>query len=99
MVVFSTPAYCQTAACGPLLDEVKRLAPDHPDVDFIHVEVFTGLTDPDFAPDADHLAPAVGLDWFALPSEPWVFAMDAAGIVIGRFEGVMDPSELEAILP
>ena len=99
VVVFSTPAYCQTAACGPLLDEVKRLAPNHPGVDFIHVEVFTGLTDPDFAPDANHLAPSVGLDWFALPSEPWVFAMDADGIVIGRFEGVMDPSELEAILP
>lgn len=99
VVVFSTPAYCRTEACGPLLEEVKRLAPQHPDVDFIHVEVFTGLTDPDFAPDAAHLAPAVGLEWFALPSEPWVFAIDAAGIVIGRFEGVMDPSELTAILP
>lgn len=99
VVVFSTPAYCQTAACGPLLDEVKRLAPDYPGVNFLHVEVFTGLTDPDFAPDASHLAPAVGLDWYALPSEPWVFAIDEDGIVIGRFEGVMDPSELEAVLP
>lgn len=99
VVVFSTPAYCQTAACGPLLNEVKRIAPDHPEVDFIHVEVFTGLTDPDFVPDAAHLAPAVGLDWYALPSEPWVFVVDGDGFVVGRFEGVMDASELEALLP
>jgi hypothetical protein len=99
VLVFSTPAYCQTAACGPLLDNVKEIAPDHPGVNFIHIEVFTGLTEPDFIPDAAHVAPAVGPDWYSLPSEPWVFVIDEAGIVQGRFEGVMDPGELEAILP
>lgn len=99
VLVFSTPAYCQTAACGPLLETVKDLAPDHPDVNFIHVEVFTGLTEDDFAPDADHVAPAAGPDWFSLPSEPWVFVIDGDGIVVARFEGVMDAGELEEILP
>ena len=99
VLVFSTPAYCQTAACGPLLDHVKEIAPDHPGVAFIHVEVYTGLTDPDFAPDAEHLAPAVGPEWYNLPSEPWVFVIDENGVVTGRFEGVMDPAELDAILP
>lgn len=98
VLVFSTPAYCQTAACGPLLDHVKEIAPDHPGVTFIHVEVYTGLTDPDFIPDAAHLAPAVGPEWYNLPSEPWVFVIDENGIVTGRFEGVMDPAELRAML-
>lgn len=98
VLVFSTPAYCQTSACGPLLDTVKAAAPDHPNVNFIHVEVFTGLTEPDFVPDGAHLAPAVTEAWYNLPSEPWVFAIDGSGTIAGRFEGVMDLSELTAIL-
>lgn len=98
VVVFSTPAYCQTSACGPLLDIVKESSKKRDDVNFVHVEVFTGLDDPDFAPDAEHLAPAVTEDWYNLPSEPWVFVIDASGLIAARFEGVMDASELEAIL-
>ena len=98
VLVFSTPAYCQTSACGPLLDLVKDAAPGHPDVNFIHVEVFTGLTDPDFVPDLAHLAPAAGADWYNLPTEPWVFVIDGAGVISDRFEGVMDSTELEAAL-
>lgn len=98
VLVFSTPAYCRTSACGPLLDNIKEIAPDHPDVNFVHVEVFTDLKDPDFAPDGAHLAPAVGPEWFNLPSEPWVFVLDPDGVVIGRFEGVLDPAEVTALL-
>lgn len=98
VLVFSTPAYCQTATCGPLLDHVKEIAPGHPDVNFIHVEVYTGLLDPDFQPDAAHLAPSAGSEWYALPSEPWVFLIDEGGKIAGRYEGVMDPAELDAAL-
>jgi hypothetical protein len=98
VLVFSTPAYCQTATCGPLLDTVKGIAPDFADVNFIHVEVYTGLTDPDFAPDAAHLAPSAGADYWNLPTEPWVFVIDEAGIVTARFEGVMGGDELQAAL-
>lgn len=98
VLVFSTPAYCQTAACGPLLDLVKGAAGDYPDVNFVHVEVYTGLTDPDFRPDPAHLAPAAGLEGWSLPSEPWVFVIDQNGIVTARFEGVMDADELRAAL-
>ncbi len=98
VVVFSTPAFCASAACGPLLDIVKDVAPGHSDVQFVHVEVFTGLTEPDFAPDAAHLAPAVGPEWYNLPSEPWVFVVDGDGKVAARYEGVLDRAELEAAL-
>ncbi len=98
VLVFSTPAYCQTSACGPLLDLVKDAAPSYPEVNFVHVEVFTGLTDPDFVPDSAHLAPSVGPDWYNLPTEPWVFVIDSSGIISARFEGVMAATELEDAL-
>lgn len=98
VVVFSTPAFCQTATCGPLLDIVKSVAPDYPGVDFVHVEVYTNLTDPNFAPVPDNLAPSVEANWWNLPSEPWVFVVDGAGTVIARFEGVMAAEELIAAL-
>lgn len=66
----------------------------YPEVNFIHVEVYTGLQDSDFAPDPAHLAPAVTAEYWNLPSEPWVLVVDRNGIVQTRFEGVLDPSEL-----
>ncbi len=94
VVIFATPAFCQSAACGPLLDIVKGLAPDYPEVDFVHVEVYTNLTVPDFAPIPINLAPAVQADWWNLPSEPWVFVVDEEGVVQARFEGVVAAEEL-----
>ena len=41
MVVFSTPAYCTTATCGPQLDVVKRLKVEYRDrMSFIHLEIY-----------------------------------------------------------
>jgi hypothetical protein len=96
VVLFATPAFCTSAACGPLLDQTKELALTHPEADFIHVEVYEGFNEAGFAPDADHLVPAVVE--FGLPSEPWIFVMDDAGTVIARFEGVLADGELEAAL-
>ncbi len=98
VLVFATPAYCTSATCGPMLDTVKEAAPSYPDVNFIHIEVYTGFNEPGFAPDPAHLAPAVGVDYWNLPSEPWVFVIDEQGIIAGRFEGVMTPEELAALL-
>lgn len=94
VLVFATPAFCQTAACGPLLQNVKEVAPGYPDVNFLHVEVYTGLQEPDFAPDSNHLAEAVTPAWWNLPSEPFGFVIDEAGVIVARFEGTLDPVEL-----
>ncbi|MEX0825548.1 MAG: thioredoxin family protein [Acidimicrobiia bacterium] len=92
VIVFATPKFCQTAVCGPTLDLVKEIVADHPDVDFVHVEIYTNLDD---AQNLE-LVPAV-LEW-GLTSEPWVFVVDAAGIVVARFEGVVAPEEIAAAL-
>jgi hypothetical protein len=96
VIVFSTPAYCVSAACGPLLENMKRVIDRYPDADFVHIEVFTNLTDPDFVPDLSHLAPAAAA--YTLPTEPWVFVTDESGVIVARFEGAMDPEELAAYL-
>jgi hypothetical protein len=62
------------------------------------VEIYAGFNKPDFVPDGDHLAPAVTIAGWNLPSEPWVFVIDEAGVISHRFEGVMDPAELVAAL-
>jgi hypothetical protein len=96
VVLFATPAFCTSAACGPLLDQTKALASTHADADFIHIEVYQGFNEPGFAPDGDHLVPAVVE--FGLPSEPWIFVMDETGVVIARIEGVLAEGELDALL-
>ena len=55
---------------------------------FVHAEIFTDL-DP-----SNGAAPWV-LAW-ALPTEPWVFVVDARGVITAKFEGAVTQSELEA---
>ncbi len=92
VVVFATPRFCQTAICGPTLDTIKVYAADRPGVNFVHVEVFTNLDDPDNL----EIVPAV-TEW-GLTSEPWIFVVDENGTVAARFEGLAAPEELDAAL-
>ncbi|MFQ5948811.1 MAG: hypothetical protein ACE5KX_08125 [Acidimicrobiia bacterium] len=92
VVVFATPKFCTSAVCGPTLDDVKAVAARYPDVNWVHVEVFTNLDDPDNL----QYVPAVA-EW-NLPSEPWVFVVDAGGDIAARFEGVVSQEELVELL-
>lgn len=92
VIVFATPRFCQTAICGPTMEKVHAIAPAHPDVNFVHVEVFTNLDDPANL----ETVPAV-VEW-NLPTEPWIFVVDANGIVTARFEGLFDPEEIDTAL-
>jgi hypothetical protein len=92
VVLFATPAYCRTGSCGPTLDVAKAVAPEFPGVNWVHVEVYANLDDP----EGLEVVPAVA-EW-GLPTEPWVFVVDAAGVVTHRFEGVITAAELRAAL-
>lgn len=96
VIIFATPAYCTSAACGPMLAQTKAMSAEYSDVDFLHVEVYGGFNEPGFAPDVDHLVPAVVA--FGLQTEPWVFVTDESGIVTGRFDGVLGDGEVETLL-
>jgi hypothetical protein len=96
VVIFATPAFCTSAACGPMLAQTKAMSTEYPDVDFLHIEVYGGFNEPGFAPDVDHLVPAVVA--FGLQTEPWVFVTDESGVVTGRFDGVLGNGEIETLL-
>jgi hypothetical protein len=93
VIVFATPAFCTSATCGPLLDQVKALRPDFEGVDFVHVEVYDDLQ---VEPEELTLVPATS-EW-GLPSEPWVFVVDASGTVTASFEGAASDAELRAAI-
>lgn len=91
VLVFATPALCQSRVCGPVVDVAQQVADAHPGrAEFIHMEVFND-NDP-----GKGVRPQ--LRAYGLPTEPWAFLIDRKGVVRERFEGAFGASELEAAL-
>ncbi|MGE5141060.1 MAG: hypothetical protein ACM3JD_16455 [Rudaea sp.] len=91
VLLFSTPAFCQTRLCGPAYDLISQLERQYRDqVNFIHVEVYRGLPNP--AETNWELDPAMTA--FGLQTEPWVYVIDK-GVVTFRVEGLFTGAEIE----
>ncbi len=89
-VLFATPARCQSAYCGPVLDELLELTADYEDrVDFLHVEIYRSNTGADVAPTVEA---------WGLPSEPWLYTVDASGTIAGRLDGAFGSDEMADLL-
>jgi hypothetical protein len=102
-IVFATPAFCQTATCGPTLDIVKTVVPDYRDrVDFIHVEPYLlQETEAGLQPllsDQGRLQPVQSVIDYGLRTEPYQFLVDGAGIVRAAFQGIAGADEIRAAL-
>jgi len=102
MLVFATPKFCTSAQCGPTLDRLKPIAAAHPDVTFINVEPYQ-LHDVDgqLQPvlDANGQLQATDVtDAWGLWTEPWIFAVDAKGVVRGSYELIATDQEIEAAI-
>ena len=103
VLVFATPAFCQSAQCGPTLDRIKAVAAAAPDgVTFINVEPYQlQPTEGRLQPVLDangQLQPVEAVTEWGILTEPWVFTVDADGIVQGSFEGVIGEDELSAAI-
>ena len=98
VIAFATPQFCQTAICGPTLEIVKELLDGYPDVNFIHVEVYDLEASPANPTSIEELVLAPSVVEWGLLSEPWVFVVGADGVISGRFEGVVEPAEIEALI-
>jgi hypothetical protein len=95
MIVFSTPAFCQTQTCGPELDIAQALKQQYSgQMNFIHIEVFER---PDLLLEGkgEQRVRATVREW-RLQIEPVTFLVDAQGLVADRFEGFAPRAELEA---
>jgi hypothetical protein len=102
VLVFATPKFCTSAQCGPTLNRLKPVAAEHSEVTFINVEpyrlqVVEGQLQPILDTNGGLQATEVTDEW-GLLTEPWIFAVDGAGIVRGSYELIVSDDELDAVL-
>ena len=97
LITFGTPAYCETATCGPQVQVVSKLKEGFQDqANFIHVEVFENPHLIEGGRPTGGIVPAA-LEW-NLPTEPWTFILDQAGRIQAKFEAFTTEVELEGAL-
>jgi len=88
VLVFATPALCQSRVCGPVVDVAQQVADSYKgEADFIHMEIWN---DNDISK-----GPRPQVQAYNLETEPWTFLIDKNGIVRDRIEGAFGVSELE----
>lgn len=94
VAVFSTPVYCQSRFCGPLVSVIAELAQRYEDrAEFVMVEVWESF-------EEQQLNDAAA-EWIQTElggNEPWVFLVGADGTIQARWDNVLDVAELEAEL-
>lgn len=91
VILFATPGHCTSALCTPVLLTMSQVYDDfkEQDINFVHIEIWR-----DF--ERQYMDPAV-TEW-NLPSEPWVFVLNADGTVGARLDGPVSREELEAAI-
>jgi hypothetical protein len=95
VVMISTPKYCSTAVCGPVLDLVLEQVDANPGVRFVHAEVYNR---PDAGADPGSAGVTPAVEAFGLTYEPSLFVADASGTVTARLDNVFDRAELTSAL-
>jgi hypothetical protein len=102
VIVFASPAFCVSQACGPTISVVKAAAARHPGALILHVEPYLMEWNGSRAiPTLDasgRLQPNEVATAWRLPVEPWVYTVDANGVIIHSFEGVIGDAELDAAI-
>ena len=89
VLLFATPALCQSRVCGPVVDVAAQVKRDFGDrVAFIHQEIYENNSIND--------GPRPQVEAYRLPSEPWLFVIDRSGRVSTAIEGPFGVGELEA---
>jgi hypothetical protein len=87
VVTFSTPRFCTSRTCGPVVDVVNDVRTRWPRIRFIHVEIYRDNN------------PRKGANrWvkqWRLPNEPWTFLVGRDGRIKAKFAGSVSVRELE----
>lgn len=96
-ILFGTPGFCKTATCGPSIQVMGRLQEVYGDrMNFIHVETYHYPFAESVAANPPRLS--AGMTAWGLQSEPWVFLIDATGIIRAKYEGGITEDELTPVL-
>lgn len=100
VLAFATPAFCQSAECGPTLDMVKAAVKANP-IRAINVEPYQ-LTWTNgrlkVVVQDGGFVPVEATDAYGIPTEPWIFVIGASGHVVASFEAVVAAEELAAAI-
>jgi hypothetical protein len=89
VLLFATPALCQSRVCGPVTDEAEQVKQEFGDrVAFIHQEVYNNNSIQD--------GPRPQMTAYGLQTEPWCFIIDRSGKVSSVLQGPFSVQELEA---
>ena len=91
VLLFATPALCQSRVCGPVVDVAEQVKAERPDAAaFIHMEIWND-NNPSKGPRPQVRA-------YHLRTEPWLFVIDRDGTISTRIEGAFSVDELNAAL-
>ncbi len=89
VLLFATPALCQSRVCGPVTDEAEQVKQEFGDrVAFIHQEIYNNNRIND--------GPRPQMRAFRLSTEPWAYVIDRSGKVSTVLQGPYSVQELEA---
>jgi hypothetical protein len=89
VLLFATPALCQSRVCGPVTDITEQVKQEFGDrVAFIHQEVYNNNRISD--------GPRPQMTAYGLQTEPWAFIIDRTGKVSSVLQGPFSVQELEA---
>jgi hypothetical protein len=92
--IISTPGYCQTAICGPVLELLIDESKSRPNFEFVHAEVYVDPAKVGSGnPQTTDAISTYGLDF-----EPSLAIANASGVVTARLDFSWDRSELQSAL-
>lgn len=85
VIMFATPELCTRNICSSVVDSLENLWERYGDrVNFVHVETYNL--------DTGRKVPAIG-EW-GLDLTPWIYLVDADGMIVGRYDGMLGSEEL-----
>jgi hypothetical protein len=92
--LISTPAFCQVAICGPVLDVLLATTAQFPQIKMLHAEVYP--SNADAQPDVQRRTPV--MEAYNLFFEPVLFLAGADGTITKRIDTIFDAVELNDAL-
>ena len=97
-LLIATPAFCETAYCGPVLDVMLELQPEFPGVQFLHAEVYQNPNQVGGNLLDENLRQSPTVVDLSLPFEPTLFLVRPDRTIVDRIDNVYDNTELREVL-
>lgn len=91
VVIVSTPGFCQTAVCGPILEMAIDESAGRDGLTFVHAEVYQHPDEN--LDDITEIMTELGMLY-----EPSVYLVDAGGTIVERIDHTVDAGELAEAL-